>query len=576
MYTVPSAKVALVNLHQWSLVEYDTRASRYRMHNLVQLFAEDEASRMGDDDTSTVLTGDDETKRPVPTSFVSVTASSATSPPLALPASFPLGKELQLTWKRRFVRYYCMVVAKASHAYRFDGRLDLFDKERPNIESAMRLAHELTVQSIEQVREAKRQSREQLVDNSVSDDHVGLSSGLPPRRERLQRGSSSGSSAGKTVKDSSIVDALLYSNLVVRSRFIFRARVDPRRRIHVMSSCLQLSRETRSLNCTCGHAENDASSLLWDVDEAKHDRELAVLDTLPLFEHEQPSVPVTNPCVCIGIRELVALEALLLTDLGYASCDVTDWIAGEFYYLESLRLQRDVLGWSEHPQLAEVLNQLGICLSTHRSYLTYNVWMLRHAEKLLKGSLLMRARVLGESHPEYATSLNNLANFYKNCGTYTAGNSSAKKKRAPAAGVDVSSTQSVDGSDDGLDDSFSATSSASSAPMPRAYARSRSVGSDRGSSTSSDTVSGDADATGTTTHQPDIEGMYRRSLQIREERLGKNHPQVAQSLNNLALFLSNQLDSRKIKYVDRCVCCLTVCTHSITACAMAMDSHALL
>lgn len=507
---VPSAKVALTSLHQWSLVEYDSRASRYRMHNLVQLFAEDEAIRMGDE------AFEEESKRAVPTSFVSVSST------IESPSICPLGRELHLTWKRRFVRYYCMVVAKASHAYRFDGRLDLFDKERPNIESAMRLAHELTVQSIEQVREVKRQTREDLVDDDgeAFDDCDAPIDSSPVQKERIQRGTS-----GNTVKDSSIVDALLYSNLVVRSRFIFRARVDPRRRIQVMSSCLQLSRETRSLNCTCGNSENDPSTLLWDVEEAKHDRELWILDKLPSFEEEQVAEPITNGCSCIGIRELVALEALLLTDLGYASCDVADWIAGEYYYLESLRLQREVLGWSEHPQLAEVLNQLGICLSNHRGYQTFNVWLLQHAEKLLKGSLMMRARVLGESHPEFATSLNNLANFYKNC------NRKPTKKSS-----DNSSTRSIDGSEDGHEGNADS------------WSRGRSFGSDRGSSASSDSAALSEGKVDLEDDEPDIEGMYRRSLKIREATLGRDHPQVAQSLNNVALFLSNQLDARKIKY----------------------------
>lgn len=495
------------------------------MHNLVQLFAEDEANRMGDEAL------EEETKRA--TSFVSV------SSPIEPPSSFPLGRELHLTWKRRFVRHYCVVVAKASHAYRFDGKLDLFDKERANIESAMRLAHELTLQSIEQVREAKRQTREEQAegDDDENELHCDSNEPLKLKKEASQRSNGSNSSTGsiKSVRDSSIVDALLYSNLVVRSRFICRTRVDPRRRIQVMSSCLQLSRETRSLNCVCGHPENDPSALLWDVDEAKYDRELGVLDKLPSFEQEQLSEPITNSCSCIGIRELVALEALLLTDLGYASCDVTDWIAGEYYYLESLRLQRDVLGWSEHPQLAEVLNQLGICLSTNRSYLTYNVWMLQHAEKLLKGSLMMRARVLGERHPEYATSLNNLANFYKNCGAYTLG---AKKKHADVSSI--SSTRSVDGSDDGHE-----------SVEPVTWRRSHSIGSDLGSTASSDTAHSGGNSE-TDQQPPDIEGMYRRSLKIREDTLGKNHPQVAQSLNNVALFLSNQLDARKIKYAFLC------------------------
>lgn len=550
---MPSAKAALEQLHQWSLVEFDSKTNRYRMHNLVQLFAEAEATSMGE------LAAADETNGSTMSSFVAAAA------PLESPAPpVKLGKELMLTWKRRFVRHYCIVVARASHAYRFDGTLAVFDKERPNIESAMRLAHELTTQSIEQVREANRQAQQafEFAESSApSRPHLGRSAsgsgGGSGKSFRNLSSSSSLSSSGSSssrrlARDSSIVDALLYSNLVVRARFIFRARVEPRRRVQVLSACLQLLRETRVLSCTCGNSENDASRLLWE--DAKYDRDLARLDELPSFETPAPAPtlpPEADRCSCIGVRELIALEALLLTDLGYASCDVTDWIAGEYHYLEALRLQRDVLGWEEHPQVAEVLNQLGICLSTRWGYLAYNVWLLQHAERLLRGSLEMRKRVLGDKHPEYATSLNNLANFYKNCnpnGGHTGGhnhnrsdssnynkghnnrdnwqngkkNTGSQHRRRRDS--DHTSSTGSDSARTGGDDNESVKSAASS--------------------NSNSAATPDADAG---SEQPDIEGMYRESLKIREANLGKNHPQVAQSLNNLALFLSG-LETKNLRY----------------------------
>ncbi|RLN78612.1 hypothetical protein BBJ28_00011602 [Nothophytophthora sp. Chile5] len=546
---VPSARVALEHLHQWSLVEFDSQTSRYRMHNLVQLFAEDEAGRMGDE-----CFADSASTSPAAAASSFVAASMG-----APPSSFPLGKELLLTWKRRFVRYYCMIVAKASHAYRFNGTLALFDKERANIESAMRLAHELSLQSIEQVREANRRAQEDLVTDQL--DGVPVASGATMRSKSepalpvhdgptpMERHSSSGATSSSTssgrrpLNNSSIVDALLYSNLVVRCRFIFRARVEPRRRIQVVSSCLQLSRETRALHCTCGNSENDAAALLWDVEEAKYDRELWLLDTLPSFEEPQPPAAAAaahDRCTCVGIRELIALEALLLTDLGYACCDVTDWVAGEYHYLESLRLQREVLGWSEHPQVAEVLNQFGICLSTRWGYLAHNVWLLQHSERLLKGALEMRRRVLSKNHPEYATSLNNLANFYKNYPT-------AGKRRSPSA------TQREDhresrarrgGGRAGVGGRQGSGGRSRSSPSPsRSSTSSESTTSPSGESGA---ATSNAAATAEEEARPDIAQMYRQSLKIREVTLGENHPQVAQSLNNLAVFLSNQLDTQHL------------------------------
>ncbi|GMF10460.1 unnamed protein product [Phytophthora lilii] len=568
--SVPSASVALELLHQWSLVEFDSKTNRYRMHNLVQLFAEEEAGRMGEEcfaDTATASS-----LNSFPSSFV---AASIGAPP----TNIPLGKELLLTWKRRFVRYYCMIVAKASHAYRFEGTLSLFDKERANIESAMRLAHELTQQSIEQVRESNRCVQQDIVRDQLGEMPSGSASAMRSKSEPSffadegtlpqpsmephsssftanssgSNGSGRKSAGAAALNNSSIVDALLYSNLVVRCRFIFRARVEPRRRIQVVSSCLQLSRETRSLHCTCGNRENDPATLLWDVEEAKYDRELSLLDRLPSFE--EPQLPVAasaahDRCTCVGIRELVALEALLLTDLGYACCDVTDWVAGEYHYLESLRLQREVLGWSEHPQVAEVLNQFGICLSTRWGYLAHNVWLLQHAERLLKGALQMRSRVLSKNHPEYATSLNNLANFYKNYPT-------AGKRRSPSAALRDHARESRErhlrggkrGGHRGGGAHRNTRSSSSPSPS-RSSTSSESVTSPSQENIASDVAAAVINPSGEEEIRPDIAGMYRQSLKIREMTLGENHPQVAQSLNNLALYLSNQLETQHMSFID--------------------------
>ncbi|KAE9233955.1 hypothetical protein PF005_g2119 [Phytophthora fragariae] len=571
--SVPSASVALELLHQWSLVEFDTKTNRYRMHNLVQLFAEEEAGRMGEECFAD--RGPASMSGSVSSSFVAASMGAPTM-------SISLGKELLLTWKRRFVRYYCMIVAKASHAYRFEGTLALFDKERANIESAMRLAHELTLQSIEQVRESNCRVQQEIVSDQIGEVPTSSTSTMRSKSEpafftgdgalptptieshrsssaiSTSNSSSSGGvgsgqrSAGSAgLSNSTIVDALLYSNLVVRCRFIFRARVEPRRRIQVVSSCLQLSRETRSLHCTCGNRENDPATLLWDVEEAKFDRELSLLDKLPSFEEPQPpvaSAAAHDRCTCVGIRELIALEALLLTDLGYACCDVTDWVAGEYHYLESLRLQREVLGWSEHPQVAEVLNQFGICLSTRWGYLAHNVWLLQHAERLLKGSLEMRSRVLSKNHPEYATSLNNLANFYKNYPT-------AGKRRSPSAALRDESRDSRERHSRG------GKSGGRRGGSTQRGARSKSSPSPSRSSTSSEsmtspsqkdakTIKGATDASGEQEPPPDIAGMYRQSLKIREITLGENHPQVAQSLNNLALYLSNQLETQNLSEAE--------------------------
>jgi len=108
------------------------------------------------------------------------------------------------------------------------------------------------------------------------------------------------------------------------------------------------------------------------------------------------------------------------------------------------------------------------------------------------------------------------------------------------------------------------SSSSTSATMVVAAVTADEVESIKSGSSSSTTVAATVTVAATTTtvtktsvilssseQQTDIESMYRLSLKIREANLGRSHPQVAQSLNNLALFLSNQLESKHLRWVTR-------------------------
>ncbi len=79
------------------------------------------------------------------------------------------------------------------------------------------------------------------------------------------------------------------------------------------------------------------------------------------------------------------------------------------YYLESLGIYKEVLGES-HPDYATSLNSLGGLYSDLGNY--------PEAERYYLKSLLIRKEVLGENHPDYATSLNNLGMLYITQGNY--------------------------------------------------------------------------------------------------------------------------------------------------------------
>ncbi|OQS00577.1 hypothetical protein THRCLA_05922 [Thraustotheca clavata] len=330
---VTQAIPALELLNQWSLVEkvmpmrntkMHPQQARYRLHNMIQLFAEDEATKFSNETSE--------------------------------------GEALFLSWRRRFVRHYCLVVANASHAFRYEGLLLKFDSERSNIESALRIAHQLSEHA-----------------EYVAREHQA-----------------SGVEESKYVP---VVDVLLHSNLVVRGRFIFRARMDPRYRLKLFAKSIKLSRSARVLNCHCKHPENDSTIL-------------DASDTMSQYEPTQTPKTI-DACECPGVMELLELEVLMLMEMGYAHFDVNEDPNAEHMYRESLRIQQEVLHRTDHSYVAEAMNYLGIVLSTRRGFSPVNAWKFRKAESLLLQAKEIRERVLGPVHPDFATSLNNLGNFYK-------------------------------------------------------------------------------------------------------------------------------------------------------------------
>ena len=86
------------------------------------------------------------------------------------------------------------------------------------------------------------------------------------------------------------------------------------------------------------------------------------------------------------------------------------------HYSEAIRLETDamdiikeVLG-EEHPAYATTQNNLAQCIFAVGNY--------EEAIRLAKQTLEIRRKVLGETHPDYALSLNNLASYYYEIGNY--------------------------------------------------------------------------------------------------------------------------------------------------------------
>ncbi len=77
--------------------------------------------------------------------------------------------------------------------------------------------------------------------------------------------------------------------------------------------------------------------------------------------------------------------------------------------MQCLDIERETLG-EKHPQFASSLNNLALLYEAQGRY--------TEAEQLYQESLQLRREVLGNRHPDVATSLNNLAELYHMQGRY--------------------------------------------------------------------------------------------------------------------------------------------------------------
>ncbi len=154
----------------------------------------------------------------------------------------------------------------------------------------------------------------------------------------------------------------------------------------------------------------------------------------------------------------------------------------EAIQIQSIR--KELLG-EQHPDYAASLNNLAALYQAMGDYMK--------AEPLLRQALTIRKEALGEKHPAYAINLNNLALVYQNLGDYA--------KAEPLFRQDLQIRKELLGEQHPV----YATSLNNLAAL---Y-------SERGD-------------------YAKAEPLYRQALQIRKEVLGEKHPDYATSLNNLA------------------------------------------
>ncbi|MCX6050734.1 MAG: tetratricopeptide repeat protein [Chloroflexi bacterium] len=103
-------------------------------------------------------------------------------------------------------------------------------------------------------------------------------------------------------------------------------------------------------------------------------------------------------------------SAKLATSLGYHFKAVGDLVGARPYYEQALTIRRQVLG-EEHPDTASSLNNLGNLLQAQGDLTT--------AKPYYEQALTIRRQVLGEEHPDTARSFNNLGLLLKVQGDLT-------------------------------------------------------------------------------------------------------------------------------------------------------------
>ena len=194
-------------------------------------------------------------------------------------------------------------------------------------------------------------------------------------------------------------------------------------------------------------------------------------------------------------------------------------------YRRSLAILEKQLG-PDHPDVAASLNSLASLYQAMGRY--------AEAEPLYRRSLAIEEKQLGRDHPDVATSLNNLAALYHAMGRYAEAEPlfrrslEIREKQLGATTPTWPEPEQPGGPVPGH------------GPVRRGRAAVPPQPGDPG-----EAARARPPRRGTEPEQPgglyhamgryaEAEPLYRRSLEIREKQLGRDHPDVAQSLNNLA------------------------------------------
>ena len=180
----------------------------------------------------------------------------------------------------------------------------------------------------------------------------------------------------------------------------------------------------------------------------------------------------------------------LLSKQGCYFCEIGEYQAAEPLYLQDMEISRAVLG-ENHPDFATTLNNLAELYQSQGRY--------EEAEPLYLQAIEIRRAVLGEDHSDFGRSLDNLAGLYGSQGRY--------EEAEPLYLQAIEISRAVLGENH---PDFA---------------------------TSLDNLAGLYESQG---RYAEAEPLYLQAIEISRAVLDENHPDFATSLNNLALLYKSQ------------------------------------
>jgi CHAT domain-containing protein/tetratricopeptide (TPR) repeat protein len=204
---------------------------------------------------------------------------------------------------------------------------------------------------------------------------------------------------------------------------------------------------------------------------------------------------------------------------------------------DAIQVFKDLLG-EDHPDYATSLNNLGALYHAIGDYV--------RAEPLLRQAMEIMKKAVGEDHPRYATNLNNLATLYLDMGD--------RRRAEPLLRRALDTWRNAVG-EDHTDYATSLNNLAALYQTDSDYAqaerlhrsvleiRKKAVGEDHPDYATS--LNNLAELYRHTGDNARAEPLHQKALEIRKKALGEDHPDYANSLNNVGMLYQAMGDYRR-------------------------------